>query len=184
MPTGPMWGTRWLRPPPAGSPAAPSSARSCSRLWPGASVNLGQPAAWAALAGQKGLVFHLRKACKVCKPSAPRVRVGAHVGATATGRAVVLSPPGSRASRSNAHPRAQEGLVHARCGAPCGERSGCCPWCHDRRECPVGVGDSHGPYERPAHSRRAPRARTIRAWGLVGLVRPRVAHREERAGVQ
>ena len=31
-----------------------------------------------------------RKACKVCKPSAPRVRVGA------TGRAVVLSPPGSR----------------------------------------------------------------------------------------
>ena len=42
--------------------------------------------------------------------SAPRVRVGA------TGHAVVLSPlilSGSHMMRSNAHPRAQGGLVHA-----------------------------------------------------------------------
>ena len=46
----------------------------------------------------------------------------------------------------------------------------------------MGVGDSHGPYEWLAHSRRAPRARTISAWGLVVLVRPRGAPRGARRG--
>eukprot|EP00964_Phaeocystis_antarctica_P037226 scaffold21268_cov60-Phaeocystis_antarctica.AAC.1 len=53
-----MWKTRRLRPRPAGSPEAPSSARSCLRL-PRASASLGQSAAWAALAGHIGLVFHI-----------------------------------------------------------------------------------------------------------------------------
>ena len=56
-----MWKTRRLRPRPAGSPEAPSSARSCLRL-PRASASLGQSAAWAALAGHIGLVFHIAHA--------------------------------------------------------------------------------------------------------------------------
>ena len=64
----------------------------------------------------------------------------------------------TRTSRSNAHPRAQ-GVWCTRPGAPCGARSRCFPWCRARREIFVGVGDSHGPYERSADSRRAPRAR-------------------------
>eukprot|EP00964_Phaeocystis_antarctica_P025385 scaffold14265_cov58-Phaeocystis_antarctica.AAC.4 len=47
-----------LRPRPAGSPEAPFSARPCLRL-PRASASLGQSAAWAALAGHIGLVFHI-----------------------------------------------------------------------------------------------------------------------------
>ena len=53
-----MWKTRRLRPRPAGSPEASFSARPCSRL-PRTSASLGQSAAWAALAGHIGLVFHL-----------------------------------------------------------------------------------------------------------------------------
>ena len=53
-----MWKTRRLRARPAGSLEAPFSARSCLRL-PRASASLGQSAAWAALAGHIGLVFHL-----------------------------------------------------------------------------------------------------------------------------
>ena len=53
-----MWKTRRLRPRPAGSPEAPFSARSCLRL-PRASASLGQSAAWAALAGHIGHVFHI-----------------------------------------------------------------------------------------------------------------------------
>eukprot|EP00964_Phaeocystis_antarctica_P134267 scaffold98531_cov69-Phaeocystis_antarctica.AAC.1 len=54
----PMWKTRGLRPRPAGSPEAPFSTRSCLRL-PRTSASLGQSAAWAALAGHIGLVFHI-----------------------------------------------------------------------------------------------------------------------------
>ena len=43
---------------PAGSPEAPLSARACPRL-PQAPASLGQPAAWAVLAGHMGLVFHI-----------------------------------------------------------------------------------------------------------------------------
>eukprot|EP00964_Phaeocystis_antarctica_P065103 scaffold39225_cov60-Phaeocystis_antarctica.AAC.2 len=53
-----MWKTRVLRPRPAGSPEAPFSARSCLRL-PRASASLGQSAAWVALTGHIGLVFHI-----------------------------------------------------------------------------------------------------------------------------
>ena len=107
--------------------------------------------------------------------SAPRARVGA------TGRAVVLSPLGSRLALKRA-PKGAGGVWCTRPGAPCGARSRCFPWCRARREIFVGVGDSHGPYEWPAPSRRAPRARTIRAWGVVVLVRPRGAPRGARRG--
>ena len=50
--------TRRLRLRPAGSPEASLSARSCSRL-PRASASLGQSAAWAALAGNTGIVLHM-----------------------------------------------------------------------------------------------------------------------------
>ena len=103
--------------------------------------------------------------------------------ATATGRAVVLSPLGVRIAlvARTCLGRGGGQLCNdaARGSRSCRTRTGL-----TRRGIPPGVGDSLGPYERPAHSRLAPRAHTVRAWGLVGLVRPRVAHREERAGVQ
>ena len=61
MPRSLLWSPvpkRWLRLRPAGSPEAPLSAGPCLRL-PGASGSLGQSAAWAALAGHIGLVFHI-----------------------------------------------------------------------------------------------------------------------------
>ena len=56
----PMWKTRWLRPRPAGSPEASLCARARLRL-PQAPASLGQSAAWAALAGPTGLVFHIAR---------------------------------------------------------------------------------------------------------------------------
>eukprot|EP00964_Phaeocystis_antarctica_P060757 scaffold36251_cov42-Phaeocystis_antarctica.AAC.2 len=78
-----MSNARWLRPWPAGSPEASSSARSCSRL-PRASAS--QTAAWKALATPYGLVFHIaargvpirRKSCarhSACVRVRVRVRV-------------------------------------------------------------------------------------------------------------
>ena len=54
----PVWKTRWLRPRLTGAPEASLSARLCSGL-PRTSDSLGHPAAWAALAGHIGLVFHI-----------------------------------------------------------------------------------------------------------------------------
>ena len=64
-----MWKPRRLRPRPAGSPEAPSSARSCLRL-PRASASLGQSAAWASLVGHIGPVSHI--GMRVCSCDARR----------------------------------------------------------------------------------------------------------------
>ena len=64
----PMWKTRWLRPRPAGSPEASLCARARLRL-PQAPASLGQSAAWAALAGPTGLVFHIGTALRAVSRS-------------------------------------------------------------------------------------------------------------------
>ena len=92
------------------------------------------------------------------------------------------SEPSRLAPRAQTRTQGRRGVWCTRPGAPCGARSRCFPWCRARCEIFVGVGDSHGPYEWPTPSRRAPRARTIRAWGLVVLVRPRGAPRGARRG--
>ena len=79
-----MWKTRRLRPRPAGSPEAPPSARACLRL-PRASASLGQSAAWAALAGHIGLVFHIGQ------PLAEKLRDGPGLRALAAQTALDLA---------------------------------------------------------------------------------------------
>ena len=76
--------TSWLRPRPAGSPEAPFSARSCSRL-PQASASVGQSASWAALAGHTGLVFDLGACCARAR-SKRRAAATARAGAGAPGQ--------------------------------------------------------------------------------------------------
>ena len=87
------------------------------------------------------------------------------------------SEPSRRAHRARGAYVLGEGGVNYVTDAPRGSRSCRTRTGLTRRGIPLGVGDSHGPYERPAHSRLAPRAHTVRAWGLVGLVRPRGAPR-------
>ena len=65
----------------------------------------------------------------------------------------------ARASRSNAHPRAQGGLVHAPRRTVWGKEQLLRVVCRDRREIFVGAGGCHGPRGGSEPSRRAHRAR-------------------------
>ena len=105
----------------------------------------------------------------------PTRALWARVGATGH-HAVVLSPLGVRIALVARTCLGRVGVNYVT-DAPRGSRSCRTRTGLTRRGIPLGVGDSHGPYERPAHSRLAPRAHTVRAWGLVGLVRPRGAPR-------
>ena len=54
------------------------------------------------------------------------------------------SEPSRLAHRAQTRTQGRRGVWCTRPDAPCGARSGCCPWCRDRREIFVGVSDSHG----------------------------------------
>ena len=83
------------------------------------------------------------------------------------------SEPARLAPRAQTRTQGRRGVWCTRPGAPCGARSCRTRTGTARGGIPMGEGDSHGPYERPAPARRARRARTIRAWGLgFGTVTP------------